>query len=319
MGNRTPQSTGVPWSATPLAGSRGTDLKNIMAQASSSRTSSLSQGLASANAASAQAPSPLNLPAPKLSQKDRKKMMQQQQASSASSVPKANDMQSPSAAKGSPWQIVSAHKVPSLKDVIDVQKSSPSRPAASPSGRPASTPQLTMRQTVSNAKSTPPQKPIIGPGGSQSPNQHRTASFPSPKPGADNFRPSPRHQTSQPVTLQPSNSKPIPHSIRHQPLPVEPNLLLSMQDILALQQTEKDVIKEAAAKRDLQDIQAEQEFQEWWDKESRRVQEAETVPKAPKRQGGRGRGGSSRGGGRGGKARGGAGRDVASSARGGGS
>lgn len=39
------------------------------------------------------------------------------------------------------------------------------------------------------------------------------------------------------------------------------------------QQTEKDEIREAAtAKHNLQEIQQEQEFQEWWDKESKRVQ-----------------------------------------------
>lgn len=77
-----------------------------------------------------------------------------------------------------------------------------------------------------------------------------------------------------------------------------------MSEIVAHQLAEKDLIKEAAAKRDLQEIQAEQEFQLWWEAESARVQEAEQkaaakTSKKPRPRGGRGRGGG------GGKGRGG--------------
>ena len=44
-----------------------------------------------------------------------------------------------------------------------------------------------------------------------------------------------------------------------------------MTEILSVQQAEKDYVKDAAAKRSLQEIQQEQEFQEWWDQESKRV------------------------------------------------
>jgi hypothetical protein len=72
-----------------------------------------------------------------------------------------------------------------------------------------------------------------------------------------------------------------------------------MSEIVAQQQLEKDVVKEAVAPRDLQDIQTEQEFEEWWNRESARVQEAErqsaaAPSKKPKRHRGRG-GKSSRG------------------------
>merc|ERR1712098_94476 len=73
-------------------------------------------------------------------------------------------------------------------------------------------------------------------------------------------------------------------------------------DILAQQQGEKTAIKEAVAKRSLQDIQQEQEFQAWWDSESRRVQEEEAQASAAtgrRGKGGRGRG-ARRAGGRGG-------------------
>jgi hypothetical protein len=72
-----------------------------------------------------------------------------------------------------------------------------------------------------------------------------------------------------------------------------------MSEIVAQQQLEKDVVKEAVAKRDLQDIQAEQEFEEWWTRESARVQEAEkrdaaAASKSSKKHRGRGgRGGRS--------------------------
>jgi hypothetical protein len=46
-----------------------------------------------------------------------------------------------------------------------------------------------------------------------------------------------------------------------------------MADIIGQQRREQEVIKEAVAKRSLQEIQEEQAFQEWWDQESRRAQE----------------------------------------------
>ena len=52
-----------------------------------------------------------------------------------------------------------------------------------------------------------------------------------------------------------------------------------MADILAQQQTEKDVSKEAVAKGSLQEIQEEQAFQEWWDQESKMVREEEEEAK----------------------------------------
>jgi hypothetical protein len=63
----------------------------------------------------------------------------------------------------------------------------------------------------------------------------------------------------------------------------------SLASILLQQQAEKDEIREAAtAKHNLQDIQLEQEFQEWWDKESKRVmEEAEAAAAAAKEGKGR--------------------------------
>lgn len=78
----------------------------------------------------------------------------------------------------------------------------------------------------------------------------------------------------------------------------------SILDILSEQAIEKTAIKDFAAKRSLQEIQQEQEFQEWWEKESARVIEEEQAASAKgKRDSGASRGrGKKRG--RGGKAEG---------------
>ena len=110
-------------------------------------------------------------------------------------------------------------------------------------------------------------------------------------------------------------SKPAPpqiQSIRHTPAPASTSLSYtaqsSMTDILLQQQTEKTAVKEAVAKRSLQDIQQQQEFEEWFDSESRRVQEEEaqasavaaTASKDGRGKRGRGGGAHRRGSGRGG-------------------
>ncbi|KAK4506831.1 hypothetical protein PRZ48_000564 [Zasmidium cellare] len=279
VAGKTPPNAGKPWSLTPL--SSRTDMKDIMAQAASGRHSTLTQGLQSSKSQPTDVPAPFSLPGPKMSQKDRKRMQQiQQQASSASDDGGDPQMSN----KPFSWQTVATGKRPGLKDVIQSEASGKAVDATA--ARSSSTPQLTMRQTVSHQKSaTPPSKPAIGPG--HPPMQNRSISESKPQ---DQAAGSVSHFT---------NSKPIPQSIRHQP-PVEPVWGLSMSEIVAQQQAEKDVIKEAAAKRDLQEIQAEQEFQEWWDKESRRVQEDEqkavaAAAKASKKSKGRG-GRSSRGG-----------------------
>ncbi|KAH6842775.1 hypothetical protein B0I37DRAFT_356812 [Chaetomium sp. MPI-CAGE-AT-0009] len=50
---------------------------------------------------------------------------------------------------------------------------------------------------------------------------------------------------------------------------------LGLRDIMGQQTRDKEQVREAAAKRSLQEIQQEQAFQEWWDAESRRMQEEE--------------------------------------------
>ena len=198
-------------------------------------------------------------------------MLQQQQAANAQSSARLNEAQlNAGTARGSPWQTVSAQKVPSLKDVFNKEASPAPAPPAKPTQRAASTPHLTMRQTVANPKPAPsPQsKPVASPS-----TQHHQ----SPRPGMPVNRP-PRSPPQQNNLEFPS----IAQSIRHSPAPVEPSLQLSIADIVEQERLQKELLKEAVAKRDLGEIQAEQEFAEWWEKESRRVQgyEDEEVEKA---------------------------------------
>ena len=283
---RTPKSpsiaanSGKPWSLTPL--SSKVDLKNILEQTVSKRTSTLTQGLASTASPPQDVPASFALPAPRMSQKERKRMQQAQQQGAASISPLT---QAPAdSPKPFSWQAVSAQKRTTLKDVMQSETSTPN---GSPSTKTHSAPQMTMRQTVANPKMA---KQAIGPGSSQP----RTVS--DSKQALPAAEPHGRGRGKDPVrAAQPnSNSNPIPQSIRHQPV-VESDWGLSMSEIVAQQQIEKDIIKEAVAKRDLQEIQAEQEFQEWWNKESARVQAAEQEAtagptKAPRKNRGRGGG-----------------------------
>lgn len=80
---------------------------------------------------------------------------------------------------------------------------------------------------------------------------------------------------------------------------------VGLADIIGQQQREQETVREAVAKRSLQDIQQEQAFQEWWDQESRRMQEDEARRLAREKgrgekkenSGRRGRGNKSKGGG----------------------
>lgn len=280
IAGQTQSSSGAPWNLTPLSGPK-TEMRDIMAQASAGRTSSLSQGLAAAERPVIPAtPSSFSLGgAIRVSQKDRKRMMQQSQKSGSAAPQVSKETAAPSTNKPSnPWQNVTAGRSPSLGAALG-----PQTPPASASPKPAnvrgsSTPHLTMRQTIANPKPSPSsaQKPVIGPG-SQTNIPSRSASesklFQNPSNQTHSPRSKPRRQPTlaQASNSNLNNSKPVPQSIRHQP-PVEPILGLSMSEIVAQEELAKEELKAAVAKRDLGEIQAEQEFMEWWDKESRRVQ-----------------------------------------------
>nr|POE53515.1 btb/poz domain-containing protein 1 [Quercus suber] len=288
MTAKTPPSSGTPWNMTPLVGPR-TEIKDIMAQATSSRTSSLSQGLAAETALPEFAPGSFSLGPARMSQKDRKRMQQAQQSPIGTPVANTASHFSP-IAKPVAWQTVPSQKSATLKDILSQPKA---QPVAKPAITRSNSTQLTMRQTVANPKPSAGPKPMTGPADPAFLQQRHTSESTLP-PRDGHSRPNPTPRPSQnPSPAQGSNSRPIPQSIRHQPQ-AEPSLGLSMSEIVAQQQLEKDIVRDAVAKRDLQEIQAEQEFQEWWEKESARVQEAEKSQatagggKGPKKQKSRG-------------------------------
>jgi hypothetical protein len=253
-------------------------IKDIMAQADSARQSNISIGLAKSGSAGRVSGVASTA---RLSQKERKRLQQQ---AALNAAPAAGS----SGANQSPWKTI---------EVVGKGKiGEPSPPVQTGS----TTPQLTMRQTVANPGN------CKGKGKAAEPD--RTLAQPSAhEPRPPNPDSTPQKVPKSPVTPRTSSGgMPQIKSIRHTPLPARVSSSpanLSMADIQSMQQAEKIIAQGGGEKRSLADIQAEQAFQEWWDKESARVQSEES---APLRRGGRqdrGRGGSSRGGG-GGRRRG---------------
>ena len=304
-----PTIDATPWGYNALASPK-LDMKDILSQASANRTSHLASALSRGRGN--EEVSKINL-GTRLSQKERKKQMQQQQLLQGSMAPSPEIppmQQSPQLGMAvSPWQTSSPGPRISLKDVLGTSVDKSPTPAVDEI-RTTQKPPLTMRQTVSG-KAEATRKASL-PAVQPSPAiQKRSISSPVVFPLLSTpSRPPPHPREQNPASdRQPSSSLAI-KSIRHNPRPVEPSLQLSMADILSQQQMEKEFIKEAAAKRSLQEIQEEQAFNEWWDQESKKVMEEEEaaarLPSDSVRggrggRGGRGksRSGSSRGRGRG--------------------
>ncbi|KAL8810049.1 MAG: hypothetical protein Q9200_002882, partial [Gallowayella weberi] len=255
-----------PWSNHAI-GSEKLDMKSILTQASSNQVSSLSTGFLSLKPSSNQIG--------KISQKQRKKQQQEQQQAALQQsqdvpAPQAAEPQTEAVKSVSPWRVASSGAKASLKDIIGAQSDSPSS-SRSKSDKSTSNHPLTLRQTIPG--NIPATNRTISEGSSirqQIPTQ-RSTSIPATK-QAINTPPRPSTSrsisSSSPIAIGPSNTP--TRSIRHASTPTlgaEPSLQLSMADILSQQQTEKDVFKEAVAKRSLQEIQEEQAFQEWWDQE----------------------------------------------------
>lgn len=255
-GSRTPNQ---PWGTAPLASSK-LDLKDIMAQTSSDKPSGLALGLAKEERERARAAQP------KMSQKERKRMQQAElqglKVEAAQPAPPAV----------SPWQAASYRK-PSANQILAPSAATPppQQPSSQPSPQPAratSTPQLTMRQTIAKGK-----------GKGKSKDKEASAQ------GAS----SPSWPSASERGMSVSNTPiPVPMSVRHIPLPshspTSPSQHLSMMEILSLQEAEKSSIRDAAAKRSLEEIQQEQEFQQWWEAESKRaIEEEEQAKRAAER------------------------------------
>lgn len=261
---------GVPWVSPVVSGDKR-NLKDIMAETSQSRISNLTLGMEDRpnNQSSASF-------SQKMSQKERKRLQQMQAQENMAAQQRAAD------ARQSPWQIAGKKPEPNTRDPSNEK-------GARNSPKTASRPAMTLRQTVAGAQSPQPDaRPSPSPKA-----QGRSVSQPIPGPSSTSTKPIPTsaNKTTTPTpswtkpspSLSPTPAQPAIQSIRHTPRPGRATpgpagQASSLASILVQQQAEKDEIREAAtAKHNLQDIQAEQEFQEWWDKESKRVMEAEAA------------------------------------------
>lgn len=264
----------VPW-ASPVISPSKKDLKDIMEEASQSRVSNLTLGMSARRESSSS-----SVFSSKLSQRERKKLQQQQMQEQLAAQQRVKET------THVPWQTPAKPKIPAITE--QSQRAEASKSVQRPS--------MTLRQTVAG---TPP--PQLGPSPARSQGRSISTPLSTPKP----LRPV---QTTPGPAASPNlitPTKPIIQSIRHSPRP-EPikssfhspsSGQLSLASILLQQQAEKDELREiTTAKHNLQDIQLEQEFQEWWDKESKRVMEAEAAATARdnKNRSGRGKGSGQR-------------------------
>jgi len=243
-----PRDPGRPWGVSSMPAAK-LDMKAIMEQASSSRMSNLALGLSS---------QPKGSGSFKMSQKERKRMHQIAQQQPANATP---DPELTASNSSSPWQVWSNAK-PLSRAVATSQA-----PSASAPSKP---PQLTMRQTIANP--TASKDNATPPTGAQ----RRSVSGPSytrPRPATPPSTPVPSNPA---VPATPQQPQVQIQSIRHTPKPISTATSPSgapygLKDIVDQEQASKDKLREAVAPRPLQEIQQEQEFQEWWDKESRKA------------------------------------------------
>lgn len=267
--------SGVPWSSSKLATSK-LDLKGIMSEASS--TSALTAGLQAQRTQDAAA----NKPQTKISQKERKRQLQALAAAEAIAKDESTNHVPwetvPEGGRPAPWKAASSGPKTSLKEAMSAESNMPKGVSA-------------------NAK------PLVASETKPKSATRRTASPDTRFPGQG------RTNSSPAIVAGPSTEQPrkplVPHSKSYiTPAPkAEPTLGFSMADIIGQQKREQEAVKEAVAKRSLQEIQQEQAFQEWWDQESRRTQEEEARRKQKEgrdkdnkgaKRGRRGRGGKAK-------------------------
>ncbi|KAJ6261186.1 hypothetical protein Dda_3854 [Drechslerella dactyloides] len=303
------------------------DLGEIIAQASRNRTSNLSLGLASA------APRELtgidSLPTPsfaapitaKVSQKERKRQQQQQQRQpqQATVVPKAPipDKSIPTP-KASPWKSVRPPSNPlSLQQIPTSPTSKPNLPDTTKHLDASQTPPTLPKTSL--ALNTPPRK--LQDALPRTPQATAPKTSTQTPPSQVQTR---RYNSSGDVITTPTGAVPSksasnsvqPRSERYEDFPpissrAEQTAHLPLAEIIQQEQIQQDIVRGKGPKQSLQDIQQEQEFMDWWEKESERYQQEEherqLLAQGQKAGGtrGRGRGGTrGRGGvrGRGGKA-----------------
>ncbi|KAI9810122.1 MAG: hypothetical protein M1826_003754 [Phylliscum demangeonii] len=238
------------WS-TPSLPLEKLDMKAIMAQTTSKRSSSLSQDSSMQDQSGSKSPGTFG---GKLSQRERKRQQQQQKHQSPTPTPQpSTDDQIPVSKEKSrsPWLTPVAGPKISLKDVFHLED----------------------RQIAGQAPST--QSSTLGEDGASI--HHRSGNTDISQSSSMD------HATVSSAILTPTDPVPIRTS-RHHPSELaavssssihhtlaEPALQLSMADIISQQEAELEMRKQAVAKRPLAEIQQEQEFMEWWDAESRKA------------------------------------------------
>ncbi|KAK0708075.1 hypothetical protein B0H67DRAFT_496289 [Lasiosphaeris hirsuta] len=262
---------GNPWKRSTASTSK-LDLRTII-QSESTNRSTLSAGLAAQRAMDAGP----KLAQPKLSQKEKKRQQQQQQAVQATLT--TVDTQTPKKAWDKltgdaqvvPWKVATGKTGASSSNLLSA-------------GTPTTSSPMAKSLIAAETKTTPIQRRTASPdtrfsGQRAIPNPRSTAKLNTTTPsGSSSSTPKASAPTSAPT---PAESKPlIPHSKSYLPPPSRTSPLLglgldTMADIIGQQRRDKEAVREAAARRSLQEIQQEQAFQEWWDVESRRTQEEE--------------------------------------------
>ena len=269
------RKAGGPW-APPLLPTSKLDLKGIMSETTSK--SALTAGLAAQEMKSAA----LSKPQVKLSQKERKRQLQLQAEAEAEAEGAARDDKTkqvtwdkvPSGNRPSPWKAASPLPKTSLTEAMSSEMA-----LRSPAPVKA--------------------KPLVASEAEGQSGRTRTASPDTRFPGQGRMGNSP---AGAPAASSQTQAKPlVPHSKSYisPARKIDSSPGASMADIIGQQEREQELVKEAVAKRSLQEIQEEQAFQEWWDQESRRAQDEEarrqarSQEKGPSghRRGRRGRGG----------------------------
>lgn len=272
----TPTKGGAPWKASPLPTAK-LDLRDVFKAASPGKQSGISAGLAAQKIKDSSAAKPAQ---PKMSQKERKK---QQIAQAAEAALLTVDFGTPKTAwekagkdqQASPWKIVSAKdKSPAATTPTG------SIPQASAVPKPLVAAESSSRHV--SRRTASPDTRFSGQSRTSS-STTLAASSRAPVRGGTPVSSStpPVQKPSVPLSttpIAPTLSNPlVPHSKSYitRPPKDEPLLGLSIAEIMEHEQRSRQVVKEAVAKRSLQEIQQEQEFQQWWDAESRRAQEEE--------------------------------------------
>ncbi|KAK6351272.1 hypothetical protein TWF718_004437 [Orbilia javanica] len=307
------ETASKPWTLGPGIQSSKLDMREIITQASKNRTSNLSLGLSSASIDTAGVGGlpASNFTAPittKVSQKERKRQqqLQAQQAACSPAPALASTPDKPTIApKASPWKVVRSPSNP-----LSLQQQPPPSPLSTPRKENAPNKLLDVSQTPPPTQSllnfnTPPRQ-VTSPKGTQPVvSKHN---LPTPPPQAHTLR---YNSSGNVIPAGPSksvSSPTQPRSERYDDFPALSGRVeqfhVPLAEIIQQEQIQQDIIKGKGPKQSLQEIQQEQEFLDWWEKESERYQQEEHEKqilqqgqKAAGTNRGRGRGGA-----RGGKA-----------------